>query len=61
MKEIIDHNYDDDNQEKIYHEKCSQTQRILRIRSNHYSKNQINIDVNLLSNLFDIQRFEIRI
>ena len=32
MKEIIDHNYDDDNQEKIYHEECSQTQRVFRIR-----------------------------
>ena len=38
-QKIIDHNYDDDNQRKIYYEECSQTQKTLRIRSNHCSKN----------------------
>ena len=61
MKKVVVHDVDRDNQEKVYDEKCSKTQKILRVRRDNHSRRQINNDVNVFSNLSHLQRIEVEI
>ena len=55
MKRVVVHDIDRDNQKKIYDEKCSKTQKVLRIRRNNHSRRQVDNNVNFFSNLSHLQ------
>ena len=55
MKKVVVHDIDRDNQEEVYDEKYSKTQKVFRIRRDNHSRRQIDNDVNLFSNLFHLQ------